>query len=88
MKETVTVKTEKILLILCLVFIMSIVLASFGIAFAGGVRGAGLLGACFFLTFGIIIVLAQVIPAGILFSSLAGAVVFPSRKNEAPVRAL
>ena len=57
-------KIEKILLILSLVFIMSIVFASFGIAYAGRVRGAGLLGACFFLTFGIIIVLAQLILSG------------------------
>jgi hypothetical protein len=83
-----TVKIERILFILSLVFIMSIVLASFGIAFAGGVRGAGLLGACFFLTFGIIIVLAQLIPAGILASSLVGAMVSPGRKNEAPVQVI
>ena len=81
----ITVKIEKILLILSLVFIVSIVLAPFAIAFVGGVRGPGLLGACFFLTFGIIIVLAQLIPAGILISSLVGAIGFPSRKNEAPV---
>ena len=79
-------KIEKILLILSLVFIMSIVFASLGIALAGGVTGAVLLGACFFLTFGIIIVLAQLIPAGILFSSLVGAMTSPSRKNEAPVQ--
>lgn len=81
-------KIEKILLILSLVFVMSIVFTSFGIAFAGGVRGAGLLGACFFLTFGIIIVLAQLIPAGILASSLLGAIASPSRKNEAPIEVI
>ncbi len=81
-------KIEKILLILSLVFIMSIVLASLGIALAGGVTGAGLLGACFFLTFGIVVVLAQLIPAGILFSSLVGAMISPSRKNEAPVQVI
>ena len=84
-KEIITVKIEKILLILGLVFIVSIVFASLGIAFAGGVRGPGLLGACFFLTFGIVVVLAQLIPAGILVSSLVGAVGSPSRKNEASV---
>jgi hypothetical protein len=83
-----TVKSAKILIILSLVFIMSIVLASFGIAFTGGVRGEGLLGACFFLTFGIVIVLAQLIPAGILVSSLVGAMASPSRKNEAPVEVI
>jgi len=81
-------KIGKILFILSLVFIMSIIFASFGIAFAGGVRGAGLIGACFFLTFGIIIVLAQVIPAGILFSSLVGAITSPSRKHGAPVQVI
>jgi uncharacterized membrane protein (DUF485 family) len=87
-KRRITVKIGKILFILSLVFIVSIVSASLAIAFAGGVRGAGLLGACFFLTFGIIIVLAQVIPAGILLSSLVGAIASPSRKNEASVRVI
>ncbi len=81
-------KIGKILFILSLVFILSVVSASLGIALAGGVRGAGVLGACFFLTFGIIIVLAQVIPAGILLSSLVGAMTSPSRKNEAPAHVL
>ena len=81
-------KIGKILFILSLVFILCIVSASLGIALAGGVRGAGLLGACFFLTFGIIIVLAQLIPAGILVSSLAGAVISPSRKNEVPIQVI
>ncbi|MGQ9647715.1 MAG: hypothetical protein ACUVWO_14410 [Thermodesulfobacteriota bacterium] len=81
-------KIGKIVSILSLVFVMSIILASFGIALAGGVRGAGLLGACFFLTFGIIIVLAQVIPAGILFSSLVGAIASPSGKNEVSVQVM
>jgi hypothetical protein len=78
---------ERILLILSLVFIVSIVLASFGIAYAGGVRGAGLLGGCFFFTFGIIIVLGQLIPAGILLSSLIGTAFSPPRKNEVFIRA-
>jgi hypothetical protein len=79
-------KMNKILIILILVLIASIVLASFGIAYAGGVRGLGLLGGCFFLTFGIIIVLGQLIPATILLTSLIGAVFSSSRKNEFPVR--
>ena len=80
-------KMERILLILSLVFIVSIVLASFGIAYAGGVRGAGLLGGCFFFTFGIIIVLGQLIPAGILLSSLIGTAFSSPRKNEVLIRA-
>ena len=35
-------KMKKILIILSLVFILSIALASFGIGYAGGVRGVGL----------------------------------------------
>ena len=81
-------KFKKILIILSLVFIFSIVLASFGIAYAGGIRGIGLLGGCFFLTFGIIIVLAQVIPAAILFSSFVSTVSSSTRKNELPIRAI
>lgn len=81
-------KIEKILLILSLVFVLSIVLASLGISYAGGIRGIGLLGGCFFLTFGIIIVLAQMIPAGILFSSLIGTAFSSSRNTEIPIQAI
>ena len=81
-------KIEKILLILSLAFVLSIVLASLGIAYAGGIRGIGLLGGCFFLTFGIIIVLAQIIPAGILFSSLIGTAFSSSRNTEIPIQAI
>ena len=85
---TVYWKIEKILLILSLVFVLSIVLASLGIAYAGGIRGIGLLGGCFFLTFGIIIVLAQMIPAGILLSSLIGTAFSSSRNTEIPIQAI
>ncbi len=81
-------KIEKILLILSLAFVLSIVLASLGIAYAGGIRGIGLLGGCFFLTFGIIIVLAQMIPAGILLSSLIGTAFSSSRNTEIPIQAI
>jgi hypothetical protein len=43
------------------------------------------LGVWFFLTFGIMVVLAQLIPAAILLSSLIGAVVSPSRRAEGPI---
>ncbi len=78
-------KMKKILTILSLVFVMSIALFSLGIAYQGGVRGVGLLGVMFFLTFGIIVILAQVIPAGILLSSFIGAAVSPTRKSEIPI---
>jgi hypothetical protein len=77
---------KKILTILGLVLIMSIALFSLGIAYKGGVRGIGLLGVMFFLTFGIIVVLAQLIPAGILLSSFIRAATSPTRKSEVPIR--
>ena len=80
--------SQKIFIILSLVLIMSIALFSLGIAYAGGVRGIGLLGVLFFLTFGSIVVLAQLIPAGILLSSFIGASFSSSRKTEVPIRAI
>ncbi len=78
-------KMKKILTILSLVLIMSIALFSLGIAYMGGVRGIGLVGIMFFFTFGIIVVLAQLIPAGILFSSFIRAATSAKRKSEVPV---
>jgi len=80
-------KMKKILVILSLTLILSIGVFSLGIAYSGGVRGIGLLGVWFFLTFGIIIVLAQLIPAGILFSSFIGTAFSSFRKDEMPIRA-
>ncbi len=77
---------KKIFIILSLVLVMSIALVSTGIAYAGGVRGIGLLGVCFFVTFGIVVVLAQLIPAGILLSSFIGTAFSPFRKAEVPIR--
>ncbi|HSB04221.1 MAG TPA: hypothetical protein VLK23_03435 [Thermodesulfobacteriota bacterium] len=79
--------TKKILVILSLVLIFSTMICSFGIAYAGGVRGIGLLGISFFLTVGIVIVLAQVIPAGILLISMVNSVFSSFRRNELPIRA-
>ncbi len=78
-------KMKEILTILSLVLVMSIALFSLGIAYKGGVRGIGLVGIMFFFTFGIIVVLAQLIPAGILFSSFIGAATSPKRKSEVPI---
>jgi len=79
-------KMKKILAILGLVLIMSITLFSLGIAYKGGIRGIGLLGIMFFFTFGIIVVLAQLIPAGILLSTIIGTAVSPTRRSEVSVR--
>ena len=78
---------KKILIILSLILVLSIALFSLGIAYAGGIRGIGLLGVWFFLTFGIIVVLAQLIPAGILLSSFIGTAFSSFRKGEMPIRA-
>jgi len=78
---------KKILIILSLILVLSIALFSLGIAYAGGIRGVGLLGVWFFLTFGIIVVLAQLIPAGILLSSFIGTAFSSFRKGEMPIRA-
>jgi hypothetical protein len=80
-------KMKKILTVLSLALVLAIALVSLGIAYAGGVRGVGLLGVWFFLTCGIIVVLAQLIPAGILFSSLIGTAFSSFRKGEMPIRA-
>ena len=80
-------KMMKIIIILSLAFILAIAMVSLGIAYGGGVRGIGLLGVWFFLTFGIIIVLAQLIPAGILLSSFIGTAFSSFRKGEMAIRA-
>jgi hypothetical protein len=79
-------KMKKILILLSLILVLAIALVSLGIAYAGGIRGMGLLGVWFFLTFGIIVVLAQLIPAGILFSSFIGTAFSSFRKREMPIR--
>jgi hypothetical protein len=80
-----SLEMRKILTVLSLVLIMSMTLFSFGIAYKGGIRGIGLVGIMFFFTFGIIVVLAQMIPACILISSFIGAVTSPTRKSEIPI---
>ena len=78
---------RKILIVLSLALILAISLVSLGIAYAGGVRGIGLLGVWFFVTCGIVVVLAQLIPAGILFSSFIATAISLLRKGEMPIRA-
>ncbi len=80
-------KMKKILILLMLFLVTSISIFSIGIAYAGGIRGIGLLGIWFFLTCGIIVVLAQLIPAGILLSSFVGGTFSSFRKGEVPLRA-
>jgi len=78
-------KMKKILIILGVILIISISLFSLGIAYKGGVSGIGLVGVMFFFTFGVIVVLAQLIPASILISSFIGAATSRTRKSEIPI---
>jgi pheromone shutdown protein TraB len=86
--KTMSKSTKKILAILALTLVLAIALGSLVVAYAGGIRGIGLLGVWFFLTFGIIVVLGQMIPAGILLSSFIGSAITPFRKGEIPIRAI
>jgi len=79
-------KKRNILILLSLILVLAITLVSLGIAYAGGIRGIGVLGICFFFTGGVIVVLAQLIPAGILLSSFIGMAFSSFRKGEIPVR--
>lgn len=81
-------KLRKVLGTMLLAFGIAISLFSIGIAYAGGIRGAGLLGIWFFLTFGIMVVLAQLIPAGIVLSSFIETRLSSYWKNEMPIRAI
>jgi hypothetical protein len=80
-------KMKNILILLSLILILAIALVSLGIAYAGGIRGIGLLGVCFFFTSGVIVILAQLVPAGILFSSFIGTGFSSLRRGEMPIRA-
>jgi hypothetical protein len=80
-------KMRNIIILLSLVLVLAIALVSLGIAYAGGVRGIGLLGVCFFFTGGVIVVLAQLIPAGILLSSFTGTAFSSFSRREMPIRA-
>jgi hypothetical protein len=80
-------KMKNILILLSLILILAIALVSLGIAYAGGIRGIGLLGVCFFFTSGVIVILAQLVPAGILFSSFIGTAFSSFRRGEMPIRA-
>jgi hypothetical protein len=80
-------KLKKILFLLASVLVLAIALFSLGMGYAGGIRGIGLIGVCFFFTGGVVVVLAQLIPAGILFSSFIGTAFSSFRRGEMPIRA-
>jgi hypothetical protein len=78
---------KKILISLSVVFILLITATSFGIAYLGGVRGLGLLGLSFFFTAGVVVVLAQLIPAGILLTAFISSIFSSLKREHMPVRA-
>jgi hypothetical protein len=80
-------KMKEILVLLASVLVFAIALFSLGIGYAGGIRGIGLLGVCFFFTGGVVVVLAQLVPAGILISSFIGTAFSSFRRGEMPIRA-
>ncbi len=80
-------KMKKIIVLLASVLVLTIALFSLGIGYAGGVRGIGLIGICFFFTGGVVVVLAQLVPAGILISSFIGTAFSSFRREEMPIRA-
>jgi hypothetical protein len=86
-KNEISGKMKKILILLSLILVLAIACVSLGIAYAGGIRGIGLLGVCFFFTGGVIVVLAQLVPAGILISSFIATGFSSFRKGEMPIRA-
>ncbi len=80
-------KMQRIMIVLGSTLIMAISAFSLGIAYAGGIRGIGLLGVWFFLTCGTVVILAQLIPAGILIASFIASGVSSLKKREAPLPA-
>ena len=77
---------ERILFILCSVWISAVALTSAGIAYSGGIRGLELAAVTLFLTFGITVFIAQLIPGGILLSSFIGIILPFLKRNHVPVQ--
>ncbi|MCX8117271.1 MAG: hypothetical protein N3G78_04970 [Desulfobacterota bacterium] len=72
--------------LLSLMLVFGLSLFTLGIAHIGGIKGVGLIGMWFFYTFGTIIVLAQLIPAGIvLFGFIATGISSYRNREERPV---
>ncbi len=82
-----TKQMKKILTILSLALILAIAVTSSLIAYLSGVRGLGILGMSFFFTAAVVIVLAQVIPAGILLALMIKSALFPAGRTALPARA-
>jgi hypothetical protein len=77
----------KILVLLSLLLIVSIALVTFGITYAGGVRGFVLMGVFSFFAGGVIVILVQLMPAEILLASFIGTTFAFLRKSGASLQA-
>jgi hypothetical protein len=77
---------ERILFILCSVWISTVALTSAGIAYSGGIRGVELTAVSLLLTFGITVLIAQLMPWGILLSPSAGRVLSFLKKTNVTVK--
>ena len=82
-----TKQMKKILTILGLVLILTIAVTSSGIVYLSGVRGIGILGISFFFTAAVVIVLAQVIPAGILLALMIRSALSSAHRAGIPAHA-
>jgi hypothetical protein len=73
---------ERILFILCSAWISTVALTSAGIAYSGGIRGVELAAVTLFLTLGITVLTAQLIPGANILSSFLGILLsFLKRSN-------
>ena len=77
---------ERFLFILCSVWISTVALTSAGIAYSGGIRGVELAGVTLLLTLGITVLIAQLIPGGILLSPFAGMILSFLKKTNVTVQ--
>ncbi len=80
-------KMQRIMIVLGVALVAAISIFSLVIAYAGGIRGIGLLGVWFFLTCGIVVILAQLIPAGILIASFIASGVSSLKRRQSPLAA-
>ena len=77
---------ERILFILCLVWISAVALTSAGIAYSGGIRGVELIAVTLFPTLGITVFTAQLIPGGILLASFIGTILSVLKRSNVTVQ--
>lgn len=74
-------KSKKLLITLGIVLLILLTFVSLTIAYTMNIKGSGPLGVWFLLTFGVVIVLAQLIPACFLFSGLVNSAYSMFRKR-------